>query len=252
MSNNLKNFYEDRYKEDALKKELRIIEYTKYPTNRIEACLKYFKDINFTGEILELGAGDGTMANTLLNSNLKITKYLATDFAENRLVSIKNNINSDILDVKQIDVDSFDANEYGKYDAVIMLALIEHLFNPIVAMKEVRKLLKPDGIAFVQTPNIADLGHRLKLLRGRFPSTASKNEGLTPYKGGKVENYDQGHLHYFTYRSLSLMLKNNCEYSKTNKYYTPTGKLFFGKKIHNFLAKIKPEMFSSVFIVAHY
>jgi len=252
MGNNLKNFYENHYKDDAQKKELQVIEYTKFPTNRSEACIKYLIDINFSGEILELGAGDGTLANSLLNSKLKITKYLATDLAEKRLQSIINNVESDILETKQLDVENFNADEFEKYDVVIMLALVEHFFNPIVAMKEVRKLLKPNGIVFIETPNIADLGHRLKLLRGRFPSTASKNEGLTTYKGGKVENYDQGHLHYFTYRSLSLMLKNNCEFSKVEKYYAPTGKLFLGKKIHNFLAKIKPEMFSSVFLVAHY
>lgn len=252
MNTILRDFYEQQHKGEDLQKELKKIPYTKNPINRSQACVKYLFDNNISGDFLELGAGDGVLAYSLLNSNLDIKKYLATDFIQYRLENFKTKMNNDLLEIKQIDVDNFNADEFGKYDVVIMLALIEHLINPIKAMQEVRKLLKPNGIVFIETPNIADLGHRFKLLRGKFPSTASKNEGLTTYDGKNVENYDQGHLHYFTYRSISEMLQNYCGFSKVDKYYAPTGKLFFGKKIHNILAKLKPQMFSSVFVVAHF
>ena len=40
------------------------------------------------------------------------------------------------------------------------------------------------------------------LLLGRFPSTSQANEGL-----GSDILFDGGHLHYFTFRSLSLLLE---------------------------------------------
>jgi hypothetical protein len=43
---------------------------------------------------------------------------------------------------------------------------------------------------------------RAQLLAGRFPSTSQPNEGL-----GSDILFDGGHLHYFTYRSLRLLLE---------------------------------------------
>ncbi len=246
----LKEFYEAHYSDDAEKKELPVFKYTKNPVNRSQACIKYFVDNKIGGEILELGAGNGTLVNSLLISNPEIKRYVATDLSAPRLQSIKNNVKSEKLEVKELDIENFKAEETGQFDAVIMLALIEHLLDPISAMKEVKKLLKTKGFVFIETPNVADIGHRLKLLRGRFPSTASNNEGLISYKGKPVKFFDNGHLHYFTFRSLTNMLKNYCGYGEVKKVPAPTGTLFFGKKIHNILAKIKPEMFSSVFVVA--
>jgi len=250
MSDALKNFYESHYKKDEKNKELPIVHYTKTPTDRTQACIKYFVDNQISGDILEFGSGDGSLTNSLLNTNLNINKYLATDLSRPRLESIKNNINSDKLEIQELDIENFECENYGKFDAIIMLALIEHLIDPITAMKNIKKLLKPNGIIFIETPNVAELGYRFKLLRGRFPATASKNEGLTSYAGKPVSFFDNGHIHYFTYRSLTLMLKNFCGYSNVIKYHAPVGKLHLGKKIHTFLAKLNPEMFSSVFVIA--
>lgn len=250
MSEQLKNFYESHYKHDAQNKKLDIVKYTKTPTDRTQACIKYFVDNKISGDILEFGAGDGTLTNSLLNADLNINRYLATDLSRPRLESIKNNVNNDKLDISELDIENFNHEDYGKFDAIIMLALIEHLIDPISAMKNVKKLLKPNGIIFIETPNVAELGYRLKLLRGKFPSTASKNEGLTSYGGKPVSFLDNGHIHYFTFKSLTLMLKNFCGYSNVIKYNAPVGKLYLGKSIHTFLSKLRPEMFSSVFLIA--
>lgn len=250
MSDTLKNFYENHYREDAENKELPIVTYTKTPTDRTQACIKYLVDNNVSGDFLEFGAGDGTLTNSLLNANLNIDRYLATDLSRPRLESIKNNINNEKLEIQELDIENFEDKKYGKFDVIIMLALIEHLLDPITAMINIKKLLKPNGFVFIETPNVAELGYRFKLLRGKFPSTASKNEGLTSYGGKPVSFIDNGHIHYFTYRSLTLMLKNFCGYNNVIKYNAPVGKLHLGKKIHTFLSKIKPEMFSSVFVIA--
>jgi len=117
-----------------------------------------------------------------------------------------------------------------------MVALIEHLIDPLRAMQRIRQLLKPGGFAYIDTPNIARYTLRLKLLMGRFPSTASMNEGLTTYSGKPTDLYDEGHLHYFTYRSLSLMLTERCGFSRVVKLAYPGGRRPLGKQTHNFLA----------------
>jgi 2-polyprenyl-3-methyl-5-hydroxy-6-metoxy-1,4-benzoquinol methylase len=41
----------------------------------------------------------------------------------------------------------------GHYDVVFSTAVMEHLTNPLAALGQMRKLLKPDGLLFVNTPD---------------------------------------------------------------------------------------------------
>lgn len=54
----------------------------------------------------------------------------------------------------------------------------------------------------INTPNIAFIKKRVLLLLGRFPSTSQPNEGI-----GSDVLFDGGHFHYFTYRSLCIVLE---------------------------------------------
>jgi hypothetical protein len=132
-----------------------------------------------------------------------------------------------------------------------MIALIEHLIDPLGTMSKIKKLLKPDGFVYIDTPNIAKYTRRIKLLLGKFPSTASKNEGLTTYSNEPVDLFDEGHLHYFTYRSLSLMLTERCGYSHVVKLGYPDGRVLIEDNINIFIATKWPEMFSELVVLVY-
>jgi SAM-dependent methyltransferase len=54
------------------------------------------------------------------------------------------------------------------FDAVILCEVIEHFnFNPLPTLKEINRVLKPDGLLYVGTPNLASIKNRLNLLMGR-------------------------------------------------------------------------------------
>ncbi len=58
----------------------------------------------------------------------------------------------------------------GPYDIVIWLEVIEHLkCSPKYVFAELERLLKPNGILIMGTPNAARLSSRLRLLGGRHP-----------------------------------------------------------------------------------
>ncbi len=250
MGNDLKDFYENKYLIERDKTSIETITYKRYPTNRYEAAIKYFSDNFKGGSILELGAGNGIITNSILKTNQNIDRYVASDLSGSRLEGIKSNIDDSRLELKEIDVENFDFTTIGKFDGIIMIALIEHLIDPLNTMKKIKAALKPDGFVYIDTPNIADYGARFKLLRGKFPSTASRAEGLITYDNQDVTLYDEGHLHYFTYKSLSGMLTKYAGFSKTEKYYYPVGRLIFGKAIHYNLARLYPELFSMLALVA--
>ena len=46
------------------------------------------------------------------------------------------------------------------FDMVTMSHVIEHVHDPLLAMKEVRRILKPGGLIWIATPNMESLGHR--------------------------------------------------------------------------------------------
>ena len=48
-----------------------------------------------------------------------------------------------------------------KFDLIVMFDLLEHIADPILALKRAKKLLNPQGKIIILTPNIDSLNHRL-------------------------------------------------------------------------------------------
>ena len=61
--------------------------------------------------------------------------------------------------------------EQLRYDAVIMLQLIEHVADPALVCERVHSLLRPGGVFIIETPNLAGLDYSLFKRRviGRRP-----------------------------------------------------------------------------------
>ena len=66
MSNSLTGYYEKTYENEKEQTGIPLISYSKYPISRYEAVIKYFNDHFKGGDILELGAGNRSVAKMLL------------------------------------------------------------------------------------------------------------------------------------------------------------------------------------------
>lgn len=219
------------------------------PRDRFEACVRALPSFFRGGHLLEVGAGSSLLARSLLAAGLEPASVTLGEFSDERRRHIESTVDDDRVSVIKLDIEALPA-DFPRFDAILMVAVIEHLVDPLGAMKDVREHLRPGGFVWIDTPNIAKWTRRIKLLLGQFPSTASREEGLVAYDGAPAELYDEGHLHYFTFRSLSRMLIERCGFSRTVKVpYCESPRLSL--PVESALARAWPAMFSEVSLIAY-
>jgi ubiquinone/menaquinone biosynthesis C-methylase UbiE len=85
------------------------------------------------------------------------------------------------------------------FDAVTMLAVLPYVYDPVHALRECHRVLRPGGKLVLSAANMRTVGKLVSTyVLGRFPST-SKGPGV---------GYDGGALHYFCSWNLANLLKN--------------------------------------------
>jgi SAM-dependent methyltransferase len=202
------------------------------------------------GDILEFASDCGQTAISLERAKLPFRRYVATEFSEERCRALRQALPRERFEVMALDAEHPVLPEEGsKFDAIIMIALLAHLIDPMGSMERIRGLLKPGGFVLIDTPNIAKWTRRIKLALGIFPATASRNEGMTRYDGLPVRLYDEGHLHYFTYRFLELQLKR-AGYNKFVRCGYMEGPKGTARLTH-VLGSNLPTVFSEICVLAY-
>lgn len=107
-------------------------------------------------------------------------------FARNQINSLSKSIFGASLRTSEIDLDLQEQPyESQRFDVVFCLELIEHLLNPLFAMKEAYRILKYGGKLMLTTPNDYSLIYKVEHL---------------------LERKYEPHFHQFTEKDLRLVL----------------------------------------------
>lgn len=168
----------------------------RHPKNRFEAAVS----VPGTGDkLLDIGCGNGYLIYQYRN---RYRQLIGLEFSPERLRHAKNNLENINFIGYTGSAEKMSMIEDESIDRVIGVDVIEHIPDVYESVFEIFRVLKPGGDLIITTPNVASFRRRLQLLFGRFPSTSQPNEGVTD-----EPMLDGGHLHYFTYRSLRLVLK---------------------------------------------
>jgi 2-polyprenyl-3-methyl-5-hydroxy-6-metoxy-1,4-benzoquinol methylase len=88
--------------------------------------------------------------------------------------------------------DTVNELDEGSFDVVVFGDVLEHLKDPLTALKHLKPSLKPEGYAVASIPNVAHGSVRLALLQGRF---RYRSLGLL----------DETHLRFFTRESVERL-----------------------------------------------
>ncbi len=113
----------------------------------------YFLRANPGGRLLEVGCGSGETLMHMLKLGWQAEGVdfdpAAVDCARSKGLNVS--------------LGSLEQQEYpdNHFDAVVMSHLIEHVHDPLLLVKESRRVLKPGGNLVILTPNNRSFGHKL-------------------------------------------------------------------------------------------
>ena len=79
-----------------------------------------------------------------------------------------------------------------RFQVILFVDVLEHLFNPEEVLKKFQTCLTPDGVMVVSIPNVANVSIRLRLLMGRWDYMAS---GIL----------DEGHVRFYTLKTMRAL-----------------------------------------------
>lgn len=146
------------------------------------------------GNLLDLGCG--SLGNLITLENLfnkgygvDIAAYPTWEPLKERFKTQQHNLDTGALPF---------ADEM--FDAVTLLMVLEHVFDPFSVIEEMKRVTKPEGYLVINVPNIANIKHRLGLLVGKLPITSTVN-------CWEFREWDGGHIHYFTLERLIWLLQ---------------------------------------------
>lgn len=130
--------------------------------------------------VLDVGAADGSVARHLVERGCRVVGIeidpeaaaAAERYCERVVVG----------DVEALDLDA--AVPETDFDVVLLLDVLEHLREPVPALKTLAERAKPHARLIISLPNVTHAALRLQLLAGRFQYT---EKGLL----------DRTHLHFF-------------------------------------------------------
>lgn len=171
---------------------------------RVRRCLATLS--RFRAEsLLDVGCADGAITLELKKA-LRAREAHGIEIAAEAVVAAKaNGVDAVLLNVDTGDFPFPD----GRFDAVYCGEVIEHVFNTDHLLDEISRVLAPEGICLLSTPNLAGWPNRLALLLGYQPyptSVAPKHEAA-----GKLlitgEEGQWGHIRVFTLRALKHVVQ---------------------------------------------
>ena len=126
--------------------------------HQIKIFTQFFKG----GKILEIGANPYHLTTMLKDAGYTIVGIDMEPDKKNFFIKkydlkiFKCNIETEKL--------PFDSNEF---DFIFFTEVFEHLrINPLFALKEIHRVMKPNGILLFSTPNLYSLGKVISYLRG--------------------------------------------------------------------------------------
>lgn len=172
-----------------------------YSALRVDRATALFKGLK-ASNLLDIGCGCGTVTT-------RIREILELDLVDGvDLLADKLKVPSWLKTVK-VDLDKEDLPYSDSvYEAIFCGELIEHVYDPDHLLDEIYRVLAPNGVCILTTPNLASWPNRLILPLGFQPFSTSASlryEQVGKFKMVGVQGH-RGHIRVFTLKALKELL----------------------------------------------
>lgn len=186
----------------------------------LELKLKETRQNKPTISLLDLGSGDGAWIHSMLKRkliNFEQDQITASDLSEDRLAATKQFLPQ--VKTVQSDACHVDALRDKQFDVILCTMLIEHVDDDERLLKEIRRLLKDDGWAYVTT-------------------VVKKWYGLYIYKNNGHIVLDPTHVREYPSLKKFVQLEESVDF-KINRYNQSIYKFQLSDLFFRLLVKLK-------------
>lgn len=218
-----------------------VSDYALYHADRLALDMEWIRSKVKGGQrILEVGATPYFLTLAMKSAGLSV---IAVDKLSEYSRKIIEETNLGVIDC---DIETMPLPiESNSFDHVIFNEVFEHLrIDPIHTLREIYRVIKPDGRLWLSTPNLGSLKGITNLL--------FKNEAWAVVGGGVYEQYASlekmgfvGHVREYTSREVSDFLKN-IGFKVENVIYRD----IYKNPIANVIGQLVPRMRRNFTVIA--
>ena len=192
-------------------------------------------------KVLDVGCGTGVFMKSLIDSGCSQFHGIDgfSEFANRALERGYQEVK--IIDDLNISKIPYDDN---LFDLVICKDVFEHLLNPIHVLKEMQRVLKPNGLLLLHVPNQFTLSGRVRFL------ISNNIDTYAFFKGESRWTFP--HIRFYEYKdSLEVLKENKFTLIENLSYHFADlpvlGRFSILKSTIRSLAKSNPNQFASGF-----
>ena len=107
------------------------------------------------GKLLDVGTGGGSLAKHAKDSGFEVVAF---DADKGRFQF------KDEIEFRQGNLNQELPFKENSFNYAVMLEVIEHLHNPFFVLRQLKRVIKTDGVLLLSTPNILNLKSRFRFL----------------------------------------------------------------------------------------
>lgn len=166
---------------------------------RIQKVINYLTNIKnkTTLRLLDVGCGDGLITEKFLKLGFIVYGF---DISAKNIALAKNKG----VKARVSDASNKFPYENSFFDVIFAGEIIEHLYDTKFFLDEVNRVLTPNGLLVITTPNLTHLPDRVKFLLGKSPTQVNP-----------LHEFIKFYIRPFTYDMLALALtKHNFRIAK--------------------------------------
>ena len=206
-----------------------------YDELRAERMLKFFlsgvsRKISSKEKlkIFDVGCGKGLLLMLLEREGFKC---YGLDISSNVLKNARGKSNAEFVkgDIYKLPFKD------KSFDVIFCMDVMEHLFDPHLAIAEIKRILKDDGFAYFSFPLELHLEHRIRILFGKNIHN--------PLAVGS-------HIRFFKPRDVEKLFRLNGMKIVRKRYYCPGYKLSkYLPSLEKFISNVYPSLFAGNVLV---